>query len=51
MPKQAKRLSGAGFGVWQPVHLPGIAEVVYGDQVVFVITGKDICGDLLPRTR
>ena len=42
---------GARFGVWQPVHLPEIAVLVYRDQVILAIKGKDVCGNLLSRKR
>lgn len=38
---------GAGFGVWQPVHLPKVVVVVYRDLVILAIEGTDVCGNLL----
>ena len=40
---------GAGFGVWQSVHLPEVAIVVYCDRVIPSIEVKDVCGNLFPR--
>lgn len=42
---------GSGLGIWQPVHFAQIAVILYGDQVILAIKGKDVCGNLLPRTR
>ena len=42
---------GAGFGVWQYVHPTEIAIVVYGDLVILSIGVKNVCSNLLPRTR
>ena len=42
---------GAGFDVWQPIHLPQIVVVVYRDQVILAFKGRDVCGNLPLWTR